>query len=83
LRYVLVGLRYGLPAVLLVVGIVGLAVNPNGLGPEAFGLFAGAAASILLLNLLFRLGASGDRERDEEESAREHFRVHGRWPDES
>jgi hypothetical protein len=42
----------------------------------------GAALSVLLLNWLFRLGAAGDRERADEEAAREHFARHGRWPDE-
>ena len=41
----------------------------------------GAGLAILLLNVLFRYGAQGDRERDAEESAREYFAQHGRWPD--
>ena len=42
----------------------------------------GAALSVLLLNWLFRLGAAGDREREDEEAAREHIARTGRWPDE-
>jgi len=42
----------------------------------------GAGLALLLLNVLFRIGASGDRERDDEEAAREYFAAHGRWPDE-
>jgi hypothetical protein len=42
----------------------------------------GAALAVLLLNLLFRLGAEGDREREAEEAAREHFARTGHWPDE-
>ena len=37
---------------------------------------------ILLLNVLYRVGVSGDRERDDEEAARDYFDAHGRWPDE-
>ena len=43
----------------------------------------GAGLALLLLNVLFRYGAKGDRERDQEEAAREYFGKHGRWPDES
>ena len=33
----------------------------------------GAGLALLLLNVLFRYGAKGDRERDAEEAAREYF----------
>ena len=36
-----------------------------------------------MLNALYRLGVSGDREREEEEDARTFLDVHGRWPDEA
>jgi hypothetical protein len=35
----------------------------------------------LLLNVLYRIGMQGDRERDREEEARRFFDEHGRWPD--
>jgi hypothetical protein len=41
----------------------------------------GAALAVLLLNWLFRLGAEGDKEREAEEAARDHFSSTGRWPD--
>ncbi len=37
---------------------------------------------MLLINLLFRLGVSGDREREREEEARRYLDEHGVWPDE-
>ncbi|HEX5908944.1 MAG TPA: hypothetical protein VFY44_00530, partial [Thermoleophilaceae bacterium] len=46
-------------------------------------LFAGAGLSIVLLNVLFRIGLQGDRERDQELRAREHFAEHGDWPEEA
>jgi hypothetical protein len=52
-------------------------------GAEAFALFAGAGLSIVLLNVLFRIGVQGERERDAEHRAREHFTEHGDWPDEA
>ena len=57
------------------------------LGPEEYrwegGLgIIGAGLAIWLINVLFRIGASGDSERDAEDAAREYFDRHGRWPDE-
>jgi high-affinity Fe2+/Pb2+ permease len=76
------GLRYGLPAVLILTGIVILCVRLDTTGLEGAALFAGAGVSVLLLNLLFRLGSHGDRERLEEDAAREYFDRHGKWPGE-
>jgi hypothetical protein len=42
----------------------------------------GGGLSVLMINFLFRLGVSGDREREAEERARRYFDEHGRWPDE-
>ena len=42
----------------------------------------GVAASVLLLNVLYRVGVQGDLERDDEEAARVFYDEHGRWPDE-
>jgi hypothetical protein len=74
-------IRYVVPAVLVLLGLVVLAINPGGLGVDGFGLFAGAGLSILLLNLLFRIGVQGDEERVREERAREYYARYGRWPD--
>ena len=38
---------------------------------------------MLLLNVLFRMGAEGDRERQAEEAARDYYTKHGHWPDEA
>ena len=78
----LVTVRYVVPGVLLLAGFVVLFAAPSGaLGGEGFALFAGAAASILLLNVLYRMGVQGDQERDREDAARAYFDAHGRWPD--
>ena len=74
--------RYGLPAAVLLLGVVLFALEPNAIGLEGLAMAAGASLSLLLLSLLFRVGASGDRERDREEAARQYFAQHGRWPDE-
>jgi hypothetical protein len=74
--------RYGLPLVLFLVGVLMLAIEPNTLGIEGFAMATGAALALLLLNALYRAGVQGDRERDREEAAREHLTRYGRWPDE-
>jgi hypothetical protein len=77
------GLRYGLPVACIVAGFVILFTSSGGLRWDGWAMCVGAGLAILLLNILFRYGQQGDRERDDEESAREYFGKHGRWPDES
>ena len=74
--------RYGLPIAIFLLGIAFLIIKPGGEGLGGFFAATGAALSVLLLNLLFRAGVAGDRERDEEEAARAYYDRHGRWPDE-
>jgi hypothetical protein len=75
---VLYGVRYGIPAVLFIAGMVVWATG----GIAAGALFISAATAVLLLNVLFRIGVEGDKARDREEDARRYFDEHGRWPDE-
>ena len=42
----------------------------------------GAGLSVLMLNWMFRLGVSGDDQREQEEQARRYLEKHGHWPDE-
>jgi hypothetical protein len=77
----MIGVRYILPAVVALIGIVIFIFDQSLIGLEGFVLFVGAAGSILLLNVLHRIGVSGDAERDREEDARAYFDEHGRWPD--
>jgi hypothetical protein len=75
--------RYLLPLAIFLLGVGLLIIDSGGMvGVEGFFMATGAALSVLLLNWLFRLGAEGDRERDAEEAARNHFTRTGRWPDE-
>jgi hypothetical protein len=75
-------LRYGIGAVMVLAGIVMLIVDPSGLGVDGFAMAAGGGLSVLLINFLYRLGVSGDREREVEERARAYFDEHGEWPEE-
>jgi hypothetical protein len=76
-------LRYGLPALICVIGVAwGLVRDFDELGIEIAVLLVAAGSSLYLMNLLLRVGISGDRERDAEDAARAYFDKHGRWPDE-
>lgn len=75
-------MRYGIGAVMVTGGIVVLIVNPGGFGVDGFAMAVGGGLSVLMISFLFRLGVSGDREREAEEAARRYFDEHGRWPDE-
>jgi hypothetical protein len=75
--------RYGIPAALVLAGIVCLFVAPDSSAVEGWALFTGAGLAVLLLNVLYRIGASGDADRDREDAARAYFAEHGRWPDDS
>jgi hypothetical protein len=71
-------IRYGIPLVLLIAGVV---VGAAADSMAAAALFFSAASAVLLLNVLYRIGVQGDKEREREEQAREYFDRHGRWPD--
>ncbi len=73
--------RYGIPLVLVVAGIVFAVVDYEGTGAETWAMFTGAGVSVLLLNVLYRMGVEGDHDRGREERAREYFDEHGHWPD--
>jgi hypothetical protein len=80
-EHTMFAVRYVLPAVIAAAGVLVLIVEQTINGLEGFVMGIGVAGSILLLNVLYRIGVSGDRERDEEEAARVYFDQHGRWPD--
>jgi hypothetical protein len=74
-------IRYGIPAALFVAGAI-VTATAGGVGLAAGALFFSAGSAVLLLNVLYRIGVEGDKERDKEEAAREYFDKHGHWPDE-
>ncbi len=72
--------RYGLPLAMAIGGIVALELGDAAAG---FGVvLIGCAGIVLLINVLFRLSIVSNRERAEEERAREEFERSGRWPGE-
>ena len=78
----MIWIRYGLPALLVLAGFVLLAVADGSIRWDGFAMCVGAGLAVLLMNVLFRIGATGDAERRAEDDAREYFARHGRWPDE-
>lgn len=76
-------LRYGIGGAMALAGIILLVTNSGGFGVDGFALGVGGGLSLIMLNVLYRLGVSGDREREDEEDARTFFDRHGRWPDEA
>jgi hypothetical protein len=75
----LVGVRYVLPAVVTVAGVVVMAFGSE-TDLEGGASIVSAGLAIYFLNWLFRIGVTGDRERDAEQAAREYYKRHGRWP---
>jgi hypothetical protein len=75
-------IRYGLPLVVTVIGIGLMAFGGGEDALEGGAAVVGAGLSIWLMNFLWRVGVSGDRDRDDESAARDYFDRHGHWPDE-
>jgi hypothetical protein len=74
--------RYGLGALMVSGGVVMLIISPAGLGFDGFAMAVGGGLSVVLFNVLFRLGLSSEADREEEERARTYFDEHGEWPEE-
>lgn len=75
-------LRWWLPAIVCLAGVVLVAVS--GFSEDSLeggAAIIGAGLSIWLMNILWRVGISGDHDRDDEQAARDYFDRHGRWPD--
>ena len=81
-RLLMVGVRYGIPGVIFLAGVVVFAaVSDREVALEIGAMFWGVAIAVFLLNFFFRMGVSGEADRDREEEARAYFDAHGRWPD--
>ena len=78
----LVFVRYVLPALIVVGGLVPLLVSDSSSALHGSMGIIGAGIAVWLLSYFYRVGASGERERDAEEEARAYFDRHGHWPDE-
>jgi Na+/melibiose symporter-like transporter len=82
-RVLMLGVRYGIPLVIFIAGVVVYAAaSDREVALEIGAMFWGVAIAVFLLNFFFRMGVSGEADRDREEAARAYFDAHGRWPDE-
>lgn len=75
-------IRVWLPLIVVVGGVVAIAVGGDADALDGGAGIIGAGLSIWLLNLLHRIGVSGDHDRTDEDDARRFFDEHGHWPDE-
>ena len=73
--------RYGIGGAMVIAGIVILVVSPSGLGVDGFAMSVGGGLSVLMINGLYRLGVSGDKDREREEDARRYLEEYGEWPE--
>lgn len=73
--------RYVLPAVVVLAGGIVMAFGSETDLEGGAGIVS-AGLAIYAINWLFRLSVDGDRVREQEEAARHHLDLHGRWPDE-
>jgi hypothetical protein len=80
-EWVVVFVRYLLPALIALAGLLVLALGHGDVRFEGGASLLGAAGSVALVNWLYHRAVDVD-ERDAEEAAREFFSEHGYWPDE-
>ena len=76
----LIAVRYVLPSVVVFAGLVIMAMGSESDLEGGAGIIS-AGLAIFFLNWLYRMGASGEAQRDREDAAREYFDKHGHWPD--
>jgi hypothetical protein len=76
-----VGLRYVLPGVVVLGGLVVMAFGSEADLEGGAGIVS-AGLAVYAMSWLYRASVDGDRVRDEEDAARDYFDAHGRWPDE-
>jgi hypothetical protein len=81
-RTLMIVVRYVIPGLIVLAGTLALIFNQSITGLEGLAMGIGVGASVLLLNVLYRVGVKGDVERDREAEARDFLDEHGYWPDE-
>ncbi len=74
--------RTWLPALVVLGGVLLIVIERTEVALEGGAGIIGAGLSIWLFNILMRVGNAGEKDRREEEDAREHFDRTGFWPDE-
>ena len=73
----------GVPLAIGVAGVIAIILGHGRTAEAAAGVGLVIVAMIVwMINWMFRLSLRSNRDRVEEERAREYFDRHGRWPDE-
>jgi hypothetical protein len=76
--------RVWLPVAIIVAGVVAIVASGGSeAGWEGGVAIMAAGMSVWLLNVIFRVGVQGERDRDAEDEARSYYDEHGYWPDEA
>ena len=81
-QQLLLFVRWVLPGLIVAGGVIVALVGGDGSALHGGLGIIGAGIAVWLLSLFYRVGASGDKDRDAEDEARRYFDRHGRWPDE-
>jgi hypothetical protein len=90
-RLALTATRIWLPIAIALAGVVLIILGHASVSAQttSHSLEAGAGVALVIvaiivwmLNWMFRMSVESNREREDEEHAREFFDVHGYWPDE-
>lgn len=92
-HFVLRATRVALPVLIALVGVALIALGAATGGATAThgrsGTIAAtgvalviAAIIVWMINWMYRMSVASNREREDEEAAREYFDRHGRWPEE-
>jgi hypothetical protein len=74
--------RYVVPAAVVLGGLIVMALGSESDVEGGAGI-VGAGLAVYAINWLYRASVDGDRERDQEEAARDYLDQHGHWPDEA
>jgi hypothetical protein len=74
-------IRYGLPGLILLAGIVVIAVGTGDIAAAAGIVLIGVSALVFAVNVLARLAISSRNDREREQEARDEFSWTGQWPD--
>jgi hypothetical protein len=76
--------RVWLPLAIMAAGVIAIVASGGSeAGWEGGVAIVAAGASVWLLNIIFRVGVQGERDRDAEDEARAYYDEHGYWPDEA
>jgi len=81
-RALLIFVRFVMPALIVLSGILLAVIGQRESAYLVGALLVSAGVSVALLNLLYRVGVNGDKDRGQEEAARDHFERTGHWPGE-